>query len=90
MFKLDVDDFESDLVGHFTIEVDAEGKPLLYLMDVKTFVAPAIGIPDVGSAVAGDYLFLRERSAWSGLWSKWIQDYHKVKTPESDESGDNE
>jgi hypothetical protein len=57
-------------------------------MDVETFVAPAIGIPDVGSAVAGDYLFPKERSAWSGLWSKWIQEYQKVKTPESDESGD--
>ena len=45
MFELDDDDFESDLVGHFTKEVDAEGKPLLYLMDVETFVAPAIGIP---------------------------------------------
>ena len=88
MFELDDDDFVSDLVGHFTKEVDAEGKPLLYLMDVETFIAPSIGIPDVGSAVAGDYLFLKERSAWSGLWSNLIQEYHKVKTPESDESGD--
>ena len=54
LFKLVADDFDSSLVGHFTKEVDEEDKPLLYLMDVKTFVAPTIGIPDVGSAVAGD------------------------------------
>jgi hypothetical protein len=67
-------------------EVDAEDKPLLYLVDVETFVTPTIEIPDVGIAVAGYYIFLKGRSTRSGMWSEWIQEYKKGENPESEES----
>ena len=47
-----------------------------YLADVEAFEAPACVIPDIGNEDILQYLWVRPRQEWAGLFIDWVNENH--------------
>ena len=54
-----IDDEKQRMIKHGSLMLDNVGNPVLYLVDVESFVSPIIGISNLGSSDSiHDYLFM--------------------------------
>jgi len=47
------------------------------IVNVKDFVSPVVGIPDVGNPTPHSYLFLPPRQEWPDLFVQWMKNLIK-------------
>ena len=84
-------DISSQILGHFVQNRELVSRlPTLYLVGVDRFVAPTIGMANIGG-VSGDYLFMiKRRCTWAKCWTDWIEhlDERYEEESETSESGD--
>jgi hypothetical protein len=69
-----------------TTTLDAEGNPVerkFYLVDVATFVAPLIVIPNVGSKC--EYLMMTPKAQWAEDFKRWMLAPHSLEVEEMKE-----
>ena len=87
----DTEKAKSDLFIPIKKEVGRKGnrnvpwKRKFYLADVEAIVCPLVVVPNVGGTHGYEYLLMRNRSEWTEIFKKWLDDPH-----ENDEIPDTE